>query len=241
MKIILALFVFFSISISISISHANNIIVNGTRFIYSEETTEITIQMSNSGDSPSLAQVWLDNGDAGKLPEEISTPFIISPPIARIDAKNGQSIRIKKATDKRIAANDRESLWWLNILDIPSVDKSQATENAAILNLAIRSRFKFFWRPIGLGDRQNAESKMEFIATSDGITLVNPTPFFITVVDIVSASGNGLLKESIMVAPKSKTQVNSKQKIKPGEPVVLQAVSDYGSVVEFKTAINKEK
>lgn len=235
MKIILALFVFFSISIA----HANNIIVNGTRFIYSEETTEITIQMSNSGDSPSLAQVWLDNGDAGKLPEDISTPFIISPPIARIDAKNGQSIRIKKAIDKRIAANDRESLWWLNILDIPSVDKSQATENTAILNLAIRSRFKFFWRPIGLGDRQNAESKMEFIATSDGITLVNPTPFFITVADVVSASGNGLLKESIMVAPKSKTKVNSKQKIKPGEAVVLQAVNDYGSVVEFKTAINK--
>ncbi|WP_326928742.1 MULTISPECIES: fimbrial biogenesis chaperone [unclassified Citrobacter] len=153
--------------------------------------------------------------------------------------KNGQSIRIKKAIDKRIAANDRESLWWLNILDIPSVDKSQTTENTAILNLAIRSRFKFFWRPIGLGDRQNAESKMEFIATSDGITLVNPTPFFITVVDVVSASGNGLLKESIMVAPKSKTKVNSKQKIKPGEAVVLQAVNDYGSVVEFKTAINK--
>lgn len=235
MKIIFSLLALFYISFA----HANNIIVNGTRFIYSEETTEITIQMSNSGDSPSLAQVWLDKGDAGKLPEEISTPFIISPPIARIDANNGQSIRIKKAIDKRIAATDRESLWWLNILDIPSIDKNHATENAAILNLAIRSRFKFFWRPIGLGDRQNAESKIEFIATSDGITLVNPTPFFITVVDIVSTSGNGLLQESIMVAPKSKIQVNSKQKIKPGEPIILQAVSDYGSVVEFKKAINK--
>lgn len=235
MKTILTLLALFSVFTA----HANNIIVNGTRFIYSEDAAEITIQMTNTGNSPSLAQVWLDEGDASKLPEEITTPFIISPPIARVDAKNGQSLRIKKASDKHIAATDRESLWWLNILDIPSVDKSQATENAAMLNLAIRSRFKFFWRPIGLGDRQNAESKMEFIANAKGITLVNPTPFFITVADIVTASGSGLLNEGIMVAPKSRTDVNAKQKIKPGEPVTLQAISDYGSVVEFKTAINK--
>lgn len=235
MKTILTLLALFSVFAA----HANNIIVNGTRFIYSEDAAEITIQMTNTGNSPSLAQVWLDEGDASKLPEEITTPFIISPPIARVDAKNGQSLRIKKASDKHIAATDRESLWWLNILDIPSVDKSQATENAAMLNLAIRSRFKFFWRPIGLGDRQNAESKMEFIANAKGITLVNPTPFFITVADIVTASGNGLLNEGIMVAPKSRIDVNAKQKIKPGEPVTLQAISDYGSVVEFKTAINK--
>lgn len=235
MKTILTLLALFSAFAA----YANNIIVNGTRFIYSEDAAEITIQMTNTGNSPSLAQVWLDEGDASKLPEEITTPFIISPPIARVDAKNGQSLRIKKASDKHIAATDRESLWWLNILDIPSVDKSQATENAAMLNLAIRSRFKFFWRPIGLGDRQNAESKMEFIANAKGITLVNPTPFFITVADIVTTSGNGLLNEGIMVAPKSRTDVNAKQKIKPGEPVTLQAISDYGSVVEFKTAINK--
>lgn len=235
MKTILTLLALFSAFSA----HANNIIVNGTRFIYSEDAAEITIQMTNTGNSPSLAQVWLDEGDASKLPEEITTPFIISPPIARVDAKNGQSLRIKKASDKHIAATDRESLWWLNILDIPSVDKSQATENAAMLNLAIRSRFKFFWRPIGLGDRQNAESKMEFIANAKGITLVNPTPFFITVADIVTASGSGLLNEGIMVPPKSRTDVNAKQKIKPGEPITLQAISDYGSVVEFKTAINK--
>lgn len=92
MKTILTLLALFSVFAA----HANNIIVNGTRFIYSEDAAEITIQMTNTGNSPSLAQVWLDEGDASKLPEEITTPFIISPPIARVDAKNGQSLRIKK-------------------------------------------------------------------------------------------------------------------------------------------------
>ncbi|QBX82026.1 molecular chaperone [Citrobacter tructae] len=235
MKIIITILVLFFVNTAL----ANNIIVNGTRFIYSEESSEITIQMTNTNQSPSLAQIWLDEGDPNKLPEEITTPFIISPPIARIDAGNGQSLRIKKAADKRIVATDRESLWWLNILDIPSVDKSKVTENSSMLNLAIRSRFKFFWRPAGLGERQNAESKMAILSNNGDITLVNPTPFFITVANIVTTSGNRLLEEGAMVPPKSRTDITLKQKVRKGEPVVLQAISDYGSVVEFKTAINK--
>ena len=107
-----------------------------------------------------------------------------------------------------------------------------------MLNLAIRSRFKFFWRPVGLGERQNAESKMNILANNGDITLVNPTPFFITVADVVTASGNGLLKEGVMVSPKSSITVTSKQNVRPGTAVILHAISDYGGVVEFKTAIN---
>ncbi|AWS95340.1 MULTISPECIES: fimbrial biogenesis chaperone [Citrobacter] len=236
MKIIIALLALFSVNTAL----ANNIIVNGTRFIYPEESSEITIQMTNTNQSPSLAQIWLDEGDSAKLPEEITTPFIISPPIARIDAGNGQSVRIKKAADRHIVATDRESLWWLNILDIPSVDNRNVPENSSTLNLAIRSRFKLFWRPASLGDRQNAESKMEIIARNSEMTLVNPTPFYITVANISTTSGNKLLEEGVMVPPKSRTDINNlKHKVRKGEPVVLHAVSDYGSVVEFKTAINK--
>lgn len=108
-----------------------------------------------------------------------------------------------------------------------------------MLNLAIRSRFKFFWRPAGLGERQNAESKMQILANNSDITLVNPTPFFITVADIVTASGNGLLREGVMMAPKSRSTIAAKHPAKYGEAVILQAISDYGSVVEFKTTINQ--
>ncbi|MFS9420876.1 MULTISPECIES: fimbrial biogenesis chaperone [Citrobacter] len=232
------IFIYLLALFSLSTAHANNIIVNGTRFIYAEDSAEITIQMTNTGKSPSLAQIWLDEGDPEKLPEEITTPFIISPPIARIDAGNGQSLRIKKVADKHIVATDRESMWWLNILDIPSVDKNNITENSAMLNLAIRSRFKFFWRPSGLGDRQNAESKVQILANQRDITLVNPTPFFITVADVVTSSGHGLINEGVMIAPKCKTTLSAKQQISRGESVVLQAITDYGGIVEHKTTVN---
>ncbi|WP_438436293.1 fimbrial biogenesis chaperone [Klebsiella pneumoniae] len=76
-------------------AHANNIIVNGTRFIYPGNEKEITVQLSNNADRPALAQAWLDNGDADATPDTITTPFIITPPISRVDAKSGQTLRIK--------------------------------------------------------------------------------------------------------------------------------------------------
>ncbi|HBQ8622604.1 fimbria/pilus periplasmic chaperone, partial [Klebsiella pneumoniae] len=36
-------------------AHANNIIVNGTRFIYPGNEKEITVQLSNNADRPALA------------------------------------------------------------------------------------------------------------------------------------------------------------------------------------------
>lgn len=220
-------------------AYADNIIVNGTRFVYPENVSEITVQMTNTGNSPSLAQIWLDEGDSEALPEDINTPFIISPPIVRADAGNGQSIRIKKNPSHVIAANDRESLWWLNILDVPSVDKTKAVDNAAVLNLVIRSRFKFFWRPEGLGERDGAETKLKLQLNHNGITLINPTPFFLTISDVRTMSGHDLLAEGLMIDPKSHKEVLIKHNVKGGEHLQVQAVNDYGGVVETKVVANK--
>ncbi|TNV20452.1 molecular chaperone [Buttiauxella sp. B2] len=228
-------FIFFYLSMAITpLSYADNIIVNGTRFIYPAGSSEITIQMTNMASTPSLAQIWLDEGDPDVLPERISTPFIISPPIARIDSQNGQSIRIKKQEGQDISISDRESLWWLNILDVPAIDNNEMKDGAGTLNMAIRSRFKFIWRPAGLGDRVDAESKLELFVSGNNITIYNPSPFFITIVDIKTDSDKGLLEEGEMVAPKSKAKLKIKEKIPAGKDLVVQSVNDYGGMVETK-------
>ena len=91
-------------------AHANNIIVNGTRFIYPGNEKEITVQLSNTADRPALAQAWLDNGNADATPDTITTPFIITPPISRVDAKSGQTLRIKLGSNAGLA-KDKETLW----------------------------------------------------------------------------------------------------------------------------------
>jgi P pilus assembly chaperone PapD len=77
------------------------------------------VQLSNTADRPALAQAWLDNGnaDAGYHYH----PFIITPPISRVDAKSGQTLRIKLGSSAGLA-KDKETLWWLNLLEIPPVE-----------------------------------------------------------------------------------------------------------------------
>lgn len=134
------------------------------------------MQLSNTADRPALAQAWLDNGNADATPDTITTPFIITPPISRVDAKSGQTLRIKLGSSAGLA-KDKETLWWLNLLEIPPVEASQKNEGQNILQLAIRSRFKFIYRPSGLGNRDAAAEKLALSANGSSLSVSNPTPF----------------------------------------------------------------
>ncbi|MBJ3813850.1 molecular chaperone [Shimwellia pseudoproteus] len=208
---------------------AQNIIVGGTRFVYPANEKEITISLTNSGDSPALAQVWLDNGDSSVAPENINTPFVISPPMVRIDGSQAQVIRIKAET-KSAFPRDRESLLWLNVLDIPASSEEAAKADVNILEMAIRSRFKFFWRPAGLGDRQLALDKLELRTAGRNATIINPTPFYITIGSLSRKAGPELLGEAVMVAPKNQQTVSLTAAVSAGESLKLEEINDYGGI-----------
>ena len=216
---------------------AQNIIIGGTRFIYPANDKEITVSLTNSGDNPALAQVWLDTGDSNIAPENISTPFIISPPIVRIDGKQAQVIRIKSES-KPSLPGDRESLWWLNVLDIPASSEEAAKEDANILEMAIRSRFKFFWRPAGLGDRQVAIEKLQVRTAGSNATIVNPTPFYITIGSLTRKGGPELLKEAVMVSPKNQQDVTLTAAVSAGESLKLEEINDFGGISTVQLVTN---
>lgn len=217
-------------------SFANNIIVNGTRFIYPGNEKEITVQLTNTADRPAVAQAWLDTGDASETPDTIKTPFQITPPISRIEAKGGQNIRIK-LMDKGSIPQDRESLWWLNILDIPPMVKGKNGEVQNVLQLAIRSRFKFFYRPTGLSSRELAAEELIVKSNGKNIIIENPSPYFITVTK-VSVNGDVALNDkTILLEPKSQSIVMLKQAVKAGNNIVINNINDYGSDIAVKTTV----
>ncbi|MBC8653679.1 fimbria/pilus periplasmic chaperone, partial [Providencia vermicola] len=196
-------------------SFANNIIVNGTRFIYPGNEKEITVQLNNTADRPAIAQAWLDTGDASETPDTIKTPFQITPPISRVEAKGGQTLRIK-LMDKGSIPQDRESLWWLNILDIPPMAKAKEGDSQNVLQLAIRSRFKFFYRPAGLSSRELAPEQLVIKANGKSIIIDNPTPYYITITKISTDGKSGLNEKTILLEPKSQTTVELKQAVRSG-------------------------
>lgn len=203
-----------------------NVVITGTRIIYPAEQKSITVQLNNIGDSPSLVQAWLDKGDIKSSPNSTKVPFVIAPPIARVEANAGQSLRVT-FTGTESLPKDRESIFYFNLLDIPPKPNAQSlADNPNYLQFAIRSRLKFFYRPSGLSiSPSEAYQKVNFIAEGSAIRVDNQTPYFITYASI--KVNNQAVKKVDMIAPYSQ-QTYAFPSAKAGAKVQWKVVNDYG-------------
>ncbi|WP_059821893.1 fimbria/pilus periplasmic chaperone [Burkholderia ubonensis] len=200
----------FAILIDIISTHAvAGVIVSGTRFIYPAGDREITVKVDNTGNQPSLVQAWLDDGDFRSHPGAVKAPFVLMPPIFRVDPGKGQTLRIVYTGDP--LPQDKESVFWLNVLDIPPKSAGGTSENE--LQLAFRSRIKVFFRPAGLdGDGAISAAKAvkwTIAAAPDGkgrvLRAINASPFNVIVLSIGIKHGGRTYKidDGAMIAPHS--------------------------------------
>ena len=70
------------------------VVIGGTRVIYPAQSREITVQLSNIGDAPSLVQAWIDSGNPEQTAEDADAPFMLTPPIARVEPGRNQALRL---------------------------------------------------------------------------------------------------------------------------------------------------
>jgi chaperone protein EcpD len=138
-----------------------SVIVGGTRVIYPGSAREVTVKVNNVGNDPSLVQVWADGGDASVSADKADAPFVIMPPIFRIDPANAQTLRIIYTHEP--LPQDKESVFWLNVLDVPPSLTMQGPRDANVLQLAIRTRIKIVYRPENLpGDSIKAAEHIKW-------------------------------------------------------------------------------
>lgn len=214
------------------------IIIHGTRAVYPADAREVTLQLSNDGESPSLVQVWIDEGDPKSTPDQSKAPFVITPPISRVEAQKGQFIRITSLPTVNELSQTEETLFWLNVLDIPpkpsAKDKSAGPDN--FLQLAVRSRIKFFYRPSGLKQRvAQAPEKIQWSGEGTNLLAKNPTPFHITISSISQENSETdveILSNGLMLAPFSEKNIslNSPQT----QNMTFTTINDYGGRVSHK-------
>ncbi len=91
--------------------------VIGTRFIYPAGVSALTIRVGNVGTRPALVQAWLDRGDETADPSAVTVPFILSPPLLRMDPQETQALQLRHTGEP--LPDDRESLFWVNLLEVP--------------------------------------------------------------------------------------------------------------------------
>ncbi|MGT2511944.1 fimbria/pilus periplasmic chaperone [Cupriavidus basilensis] len=171
------------VSASIASTAAAAVVVSGTRVIFPAEEREMTIKVTNDGRLPSLVQTWIDVGNENDSPDKIDVPFTLTPTMFRVEPGKGQTLRIIYTNEP--LPTDKESLFWLNVLDVPP--KPTAEDERNRLQVAFRTRIKLMYRPAGLpGKVDEAPALLKWHIARDPeanqyvLKTVNPSPYVVS-------------------------------------------------------------
>ena len=169
------LYLFTALFILMSAAQAG-IQFDATRVIYPEGKKETTLGLKNEAGEPRLIQAWVDAGEGN----DTRPPFIIMPPIFRIDPGKGQSLRISFIGGD--IPRDRESVFWINVLEVSPPPPGKKAGTHDYIQFPVRSRLKLFYRPKGLrGSPKEAISQLHWrlLREDDALQLecTNPSAF----------------------------------------------------------------
>lgn len=179
------------------------IVIYGTRIIYPAEKNEVLVQLMNQGERSSLVQSWIDDGDTLLQPEKIQVPFLLTPPVVKVAGDSGQQLKIKKMPNS--LPGNKESLFFLNVLDIPPNNPDSAGKN--VLKFAMQNRIKLFYRPKGVSPvNKNTFQKLSMKRSGSIYSIKNDAANWITITE-VKANNVKINNESIMLAPLSGADV----------------------------------
>ncbi|MBA7931608.1 fimbria/pilus periplasmic chaperone [Klebsiella sp. RHBSTW-00215] len=225
-------------SLLLPVSGIASVVVNGTRVIYPGTEREVTVKLSNTGTLPVLVQSWIDNGDVKAKPEKIVAPFILTPPVNRIEPDKSQTLRLSYTASPQLP-EDRESVYWLNVLEIPPAKQNVPNR----LQMAFRTRIKLFYRPSAIADRAKASDAAENIKWSivgNELQAKNTSPYYISLVSIaVNQGGKKSTVAGEMVAPMN--HLNFKLKgnasLVSGANLSYEYINDWGAVKKVKAVL----
>jgi chaperone protein EcpD len=225
----------------LSASSRAGVVIAGTRVVYNASDSEVTLKLTNSGKSPALTQIWLDKGNATEDPTKIDLPFLLTPALSRIDPEKSQTVRISYTGEEM--PKDHETLLWLNMLEVPP-KPTQAEAGANYVQLAFRSRIKFFFRPSGLpGSADDAPGKLSWhLVTDNGkprLQVSNPTPFHVTIIEAKAGKGDNAPKfdEGGMVDPSGQLELPLSGTPAAGSTISFTTLNDYGGAMTHEAKL----
>ena len=230
-----------------------SVVINGTRVIFPSNEREVSVRMTNEGASPGLVQMWIDKGDPKSTPAAGDVPFLLTPPLFRIDPAKGQTVRM--IYNKDPLPQDRESIFWLNLLEVPPRPQNIDPDDINYVQMAFRTRIKIFFRPQNLNTQEAvfaAPPKVTWKLVRDGSNYVleakNPTPYYISVTkaafvgpgDTAETPPKVVNDEGGMLAPNAEFRYVLKdmhQTPQQGTKVRFSYLNDYGGSVDVNSDI----
>lgn len=199
-------------------AQAGGVALGATRVIYSAGATQTSLGVTNTDTkNPFLIQSWVEDTTGKK-----SEAFVVTPPLFVAKPSGENILRIMYVGAP--LPTDRESVFWMNVKAIPSVDRKDI-QDKNVLQLAVLSRIKLFVRPAGLPESPaEAPKHLRFHRQGDSLIITNPTPYFVTLVNF----NLGTRKLPNTMAP-PKGNVTVALPTDASGQVFFQSINDYGA------------
>jgi len=195
--------------------------IYGTRVIYPAAQKEVTVQLMNKGDRSALVQAWIDDGDSQTPPEKLQVPFLVIPPVVKVKGNTGQQLKIK-FTQANLPQH-RESVYYLNVLDVPPNDANNTEANK--IKFALQNRIKLIYRPTGLhGVNKESFKNVHINKVNGGIVIENSSANWLTIPEV--NDGTKINKETLMLAPRAKLNLSGKS---TANKYAVTLIDDYGN------------
>ncbi|HDR2891984.1 TPA: fimbrial chaperone [Enterobacter asburiae] len=213
-SLIVALWCFYSSMVNAGV------VIGGTRIIFASNKSDATISIFNKEvNIPYLIQVWVDPFNKT---ESVKPPFTAIPPVSRLEPGQEKILRIIKTQGD--LPQDRESVFWLNVKNIPP---ASTKTDSSTLEIAIKTRIKLFWRPAAIKlIPEGAAPKVKWHRQGNQLVVENPTPIHINVMDI-SVDGKDITLN--MVRPFETLTLPLPAGV-AGHKLVWRFINDYGAV-----------
>lgn len=202
------------------------ITLDRTRVIFPGGTSVISMKVDNNNkELPYLAQSWLEDEHGNK----INSPFTVLPPIQRVEPNTSNMLQVRALPAVNLLPQDKESLFYLSVREVPP-----KSEQPNVLQLALQTTVKFFYRPQALIVPSNTnqapwQEQLTLHPQEDGYRLDNPTPYYVTVVEASTGPKSGALDSfnALMLAPKSSSKLSVASKALGATPSFVY-IDDYG-------------
>lgn len=204
--------------------------LQGTRIVHDAgQGRDVTVKATNGGEQAAMVQVWIDDGDSHARPENVRTPFRLTPAEPRLlQAHQGQAYRVTYAPrpSEQPLPTDRESVFYFNLLDIPPKPSDAAGKN--LLQFAVRTRVKLFHRPAVLpGSAREAAGQLQWRAEGNALQVSNPSAYHVTLSTLTLPDGRTL--EVDMIAPGAQVRLPLPAGAGTPATVAFQWLDDYGT------------
>ncbi|WP_337265223.1 fimbrial biogenesis chaperone [Serratia sp. MMO-151] len=221
------------------------VIVESSRVVFSAADRERSLMLSNGNPYPVIVQAWIDDGSPEGTPETAGdVPVLPLPGLFRLEPGEKKNLRLLATQIKQ--PQDRESLYWLNIYEIPPTD-AKLPPGVSAVKVAVRLQLKTFYRPQHLKidvDQLTAQQQFSLIRLPGVLKLKveNASPYYATFSAAkLTGGGKSSLADIGMLAPfSSKTlEIGGEANWQP-DSISYILVNDDGNGVEGKKSLKRQ-